>query len=372
MKSNLATQAEIKTASREEAQKFLRLCALAKPPRALALLLVGVRNGRLVLGYRDRLFSGYQKIGPFGYADAPTVAVPFSVFSGAIKTAGESFALHWDKKTLTVESGDGRLTLPVVEGTGDLPGDLVPTTFWVPSLFFLEGLPAMLRIASTDSPRNYGTVVRFECENGTGRLVATDGFRLAHSEHQGMPHAEALHGLAMPFLSCQQLLHLAKSGEALHFGVSEDKTTLAVQAGESVAYFRASAVQYPNYKAILPKTTRGQTIVVKELLATVKRALLGSDKSKALSIIAKNGKMIVRAKHATDGDFRVCVALDLPGHFDLGGLEFCLNGKFLCDTLAAAKEKTGSVAFPEDPEHPVNFTIGAVSTVVVPILMNKK
>lgn len=373
----MKTQATSKQANQcFEVEQFqlLEFLRLAKPgiDRILTGVVLGSRNGRLYANVTTRLASVTKNFGPWGYDEQAPIFVPFKELWTLVKGSdSQLLKLHWDSERLYVDSDNTRQT---AYASLDCKVPMIPDieTIGFPSMAIADAMPAILKMIEPDAIRNYGSIALLYAKTYKMGFVGTDGFRLAISEYRlGNTDYTRFDGLCIPALACEQLLLAAKSGQELRLGITEDRTTLALQVGsDTFAFFCTSAVKYPNYSGVIPKASIGQNFVVKELLATVKQALRTTDKSRMIKITSENGQMLIQSRQELDhgpwSDYRVA----FPGQFDMGPEPYYLNGKFLADCLEATKEKIGKLCIASDREQPITITLGAVDTVLVPIVYN--
>lgn len=128
------------------------------------------------------------------------------------------------------------------------------------------------RVVSKDESRVTLTGVLIAVEEGVLRLVATDSYRLAVTEHplENM-QADFSAVLAGGFVS--DLAGLPKTGGDISFALAENQIIVAY-AG-TVFVNRRIEGKYPNYKQLIPSTYETRCITSKSsLLSAVKRASL--------------------------------------------------------------------------------------------------
>ncbi len=121
----------------------------------------------------------------------------------------------------------------------------VPMTF---SKDLHKVLKNMLKIATRDNPRNYGSVIYWSGKE----FCATDGFRLLTEKVSSEP--TKLPAFSLPAESASFLAKHVK--ELSQWRLSEDGTCLNVSIPGVEMYFRTSAVKYPNYQNVLPTNPR--------------------------------------------------------------------------------------------------------------------
>lgn len=280
--------------------------------------------------------------------------------------------MHWDDSRFYMDTENTRLTCYAQTECQLAPNASVEMVRF-PSLAILDAMPAVLSILENDSPRQYGIVARFCATKPQLGFVATDGFRLALSEYPlGETDYTRFDGMLIFRETCEQLLLAAKSKQEISLGVTEDRTTLAMIMGDLSAYFRTSAVKYPNYSGVIPEASIGQNFVVKELLATVKQALRTTCKKRIFKITSEQGLFTIRSRQDDTLDQWSTYQVAFPGTFEMGEKPLHLNGEYLADCLEATKEKIGKLCILSDRESPITITLGAVDTVLAPIVFDPK
>jgi DNA polymerase III sliding clamp (beta) subunit (PCNA family) len=361
---------------------LLRFLQMAKPSadERLSNVLIGARDGRLVVQFTDRCVSLSQKLGPWGYASRPASMLPFKDLLGMVRaTTAETLTLRWDQERFYMDADSMRQACYAKREDGiDLRTDDVSIEMVAfPSGPILDGMPAVLSIIQRDSARNYGSVGQITAKDGDFSLVGTDGFRLAFSRYGMLPeHAGRFDGLTLPYVVCEALLLAAKSKQNLWLGISEDRTVLACRIGtDGVAHFRTSAVKYPNYAGVIPKPKgmRSWGFDVKALRDAAKLAVKTTDKSRRVELASNAFGQLALRSRKEEGDPLSVHVVGAPGSFEMReGDCIHLNGGFLYEALASTKEKTGTLAIKREDfeEEPLSLTLGPVTFVLVPIKWN--
>ena len=128
------------------------------------------------------------------------------------------------------------------------------------------------RVASKDESRMILTGVFIAVEKGVLRLVATDSYRLAVTEHPlENPVADFSAVLSSGFVS--DLAGLPQTGEDLSIALAENQAI--VSYGGTVFVNRRIEGKYPNYKQLLPSSYETRCVMKRsDFTGAVKRASL--------------------------------------------------------------------------------------------------
>ena len=210
-----------------------------------------------------------------------------------------------------------------------------------------------------DSPRNYGSVGFLHRPKAEMlRLVGTDGYRLSYAEVEViLPEAFLKSGVCLSKRALQELHRMCSEGfETITLAVSEDQTTLEARLPGYQLFVKLSAVRYPNYYGVLPRSSLSAVKVQRPYLQNVtKRVLLASDKTRALQLCFSDYSLTLRSR--TQGSSEGQESIALADYVD-GERELAINGKFLSDVFStmSSDEVTINFGSDEDPIVLVPFT----------------
>lgn len=359
--------------SRSELVEFLSVLKPSMGP--LASLTFGMRNGKFYAEFSDRLIVACRELHPLGASvqdSVPRAAMAWVLFDIVKGAPGKTLELDWDKDRLVITSEGMSANMPLLSDDcrwRDLPS---VTTYPIPKTFVLDGIASALQIAEEDSPRNYGTIVQFSTVGSAFSVVATDGFRLTFASHREpvLVAPQAGNTFCLPVKCCKHLHLVARlaerSGDPLRMGVSEDESIVLVQDGPLQLFMRTSAIKYPAYESVIPKTREGFTFDRKALLVAAKPAAAAADrKSRMVLLSVQNGRLSLRArKDPADPwqEYSYTLTHDYPDRE-----EVAINGSFLVDALQVSRAKLGTMFIAKDPEEPMLISMGIVSTVICAI-----
>ena len=142
----------------------------------------------------------------------------------------------------------------------------------VPFEAFSSMARKVCRVVSKDESRMILTGVLISVEDGVLKLVATDSYRLAVTEHPlESSQADFSAVLAGGFVS--DLAGLPRTGEDISFALAENQIIVAY--GGTVFVIRRIEGKYPNYKQLIPASYETRCLVSRSAFAAaVKRASL--------------------------------------------------------------------------------------------------
>jgi DNA polymerase-3 subunit beta len=181
-----------------------------------------------------------------------------------------------DEEELRIASGRSHFTVRT-HPAGDFPRLPVPTgdTVSLDAEGLMEALRQVTRAASNEESRPILTGVLMSAEEGGLRLVATDSYRLAVRDLQGVGILGEGQKVLVPSRALNELLRLLGSapagGVSLRLGAHD--ATFAV--GSVTLTTRLIEGEFPNYRALIPANYPNRLTVGREaLLDAVRRVKL--------------------------------------------------------------------------------------------------
>lgn len=142
----------------------------------------------------------------------------------------------------------------------------------VPFEVFSTMARKVCRVVSKDESRMILTGVLIAVEEGTLKLVATDSYRLAVTEHSLEGASEEFNAV-LPGVFVADLAGLPKTGEDIAIAVAENQ--VIVSYGDTVFVNRRIEGKFPNYKQLIPPAYETRCLIDRSALAAaVKRASL--------------------------------------------------------------------------------------------------
>jgi DNA polymerase-3 subunit beta len=184
---------------------------------------------------------------------------------------------------------------------------------------------------STDETRfNLSGVFMAPGEDGTLRMVATDGHRLALVDRK-VTEAKLERGVIMPrkgLVEARKLLEEVADGElTLVVSVKDVRITMP-----TVSFFmRLVEGEFPDYRQVIPGAARAQVKVNRDdLLAALRRiSLLASERSRGVKFQLEKGKLEVSASNPDQGEASEDVEVSYTGE----PLTVGFNARYLIDAL---------------------------------------
>ena len=285
----------------------------------------------------------------------------------------EDFSFFWDSKNLIVDCKAGKVNVPLIENDFFNYGHIEEHSGYdpkpIPTLALLESLPAMLKIITKDSIRNYGSILHIDATSENVRFVGSDGFRLAYYDF-AVSNQETLDNLNLTHSACQFLAKLAKISkkekQEIKVNCSEDKTTLYVSCGDIVASWRTSSVKFPQYKAVIPNR-HGYTMAiirdVKSKVSELKPLLKLAGKHKVARFIGETNESIEN-KIEVFGEQNPVGAINF-NHASRSEIRF--NAKFFLDCLSTLPCDSFSL-YTKNNDEPIILESGRLTFLIVPVL----
>ncbi|MHB9155188.1 MAG: DNA polymerase III subunit beta, partial [Endomicrobiales bacterium] len=204
-------------------------------------------------------------------------------------------------------------------------------TFKIPK----ELLRSMLRrtafAVSTDETRYVLNGVYLLAENGTLKLVATDGRRLAFISRDCLDK-KLQHRAIIPTKAVnevQRILQAEDKQEEVTIGITENQIAFQVETITIIS--RLIEGTFPNYEQVIPKKNEVQIKAgVKEVLSAVRQmALLTSDKASAVKFLFSKNLLRISASAQGLGSGEVELDVEHGG----ANIEIAFNPLFLIDIL---------------------------------------
>jgi DNA polymerase-3 subunit beta len=218
------------------------------------------------------------------------------------------------------------------------PGDI--QTFKVPADALIQMIDRTLFCVSTDDNRhNLSGVYCESTESGLLRMVATDGHRLALSEHQFDCDISLKQGVIVPRKGFQELKRVLSDGDTtkeVELGFSErngilktDSVTLTTRLVEG---------RFPDYQQVIQSSSNKTLKVSKPRLAeALKRvSLLSQGRAWGVRLSLSTDTLDLVAEDPEFGDAHETLAVDYQSE----DLTIGFNARYLLDVLQLIKDDT--------------------------------
>src|ERR1051326_5484774 len=173
-------------------------------------------------------------------------------------------------------------------------------------------------------------------------MVATDGHRLAHVEHNGtkLPVSGELKVL-VPKKAMAELSTLLNSSDAQTVEFAKDESTLFFRIGGRLLTSRQLTGQFPNYEAVLPRdNNKFVTVHCDELSAAIQRvAQFADERSNAIRMRVEKNELKVSSSNTETGESEDSIETAYTGDPMVIGF----NSQYLLEFLKVVG--TGDVRF---------------------------
>lgn len=169
---------------------------------------------------------------------------------------------------------------------------------------------------------------KFMVENGTVRMVTTDGHRLAFIEKQ-----ESIDGAMDSLIPKKALVELTKiardSDGEVSFG--EDPNHIYFEVDGRLLITRKLSGTFPNYEMVIPKSNdKTATFDAEEMKAAIRRvSLMADERTRSVKLLIKSGEIEISSQAAEEGEANEVISAEYQG--EEVGLGF--NSAYLQDFL---------------------------------------
>jgi DNA polymerase-3 subunit beta len=207
--------------------------------------------------------------------------------------------------------------------------------------------------------------VMWELEDGTAKLVATDGHRLALSQGVATAHGDHSTKHQMPVVPHKAMSLLERNLED-----AEDVVKICLRpnevlfrTGRAVIYSRLVEGRFPDYGKVLPKKHNVRVpLEVAAFHAAVRQAAIMTDKDTRKVVFRfGKGKLTLQAQGAQSGRSKV----ELPIEYDHKPMDINLNPQYLVEMLKVLQPDTELALDLIDAASPTVFRSGASYAYVV-------
>lgn len=171
---------------------------------------------------------------------------------------------------------------------------------------------------------------KFMIENGTARMVTTDGHRLAFIERQLENNADASIDSLIPKKALTELTKISKGSDGeISFG--EDENHIYFEVDGRLLITRKLSGTFPNYEMVIPKdndkTVEFDLEDMKRAVARV--ALMADERTRSVRMTIKDGEIEVGAESSEEGEATEKVAADYSGE----DVQIGFNAQYLQEFL---------------------------------------
>ena len=191
----------------------------------------------------------------------------------------------------------------------------------------------LFAVSSDETRLNLSGVYLVGGEAGVLRMVATDGHRLAMIERK-VAGAKLERSVILPrkgLVEARRLLDEAQNDTELALTVTAKDARIAV--GNVSFFMRLVDGEFPDYRQVVPKSTRVQVTVERDdLLSALRRtSLLASERSRGVKLTVERGKLEISASNPDQGE----ASEEIEAAYAGDALSIGFNARYLMDVLAA-------------------------------------
>lgn len=208
---------------------------------------------------------------------------------------------------------------------------------------------------SLDETRYNLNGVYFEVlpETGKIRMVATDGHRLSYVDRGVGPALEGLtSGVIIPRKGLAELKRLVDEEDADEIELAFEGSNGLARKGEVTLVMRLIEGEFPNYRAVVPKSAAHRLIVGADPLRHALRrvAILSTERSRAVRVQVGGGRLTMSSSNPELGEAQEELDVDYSGPV----LKLGFNAGYLQEALVATRAKEVEIAF-QDETSPIQL-----------------
>jgi DNA polymerase-3 subunit beta len=218
----------------------------------------------------------------------------------------------------------------------------LPLSTPAPTEATIKVAPQMLRdmidktlfaVSSDETRLNLSGVYLVGGEAGVLRMVATDGHRLAMIERkvEGLKLERSVILPRKGLVEARRLLDEAQNDTELGLAVTAKDARIV--AGNVSFFMRLVDGEFPDYRQVVPKSTRVQVTVARDdLFAALRRtSLLASERSRGVKLTVERGKLEISASNPDQGE----ASEEIEAAYTGDTLSIGFNARYLMDVLGA-------------------------------------
>lgn len=259
----------------------------------------------------------------------------------------KSIAFTLDGTRVLVTAGSAKFTLPTLS-VNDYPTlpELPETAGEIASDIFTTAINQVAIAAGKDDSLPTLTGIHIEIKGTAITLAATDRYRLAVKEISWAPTNEAMESSTL--LRARTLSDAAKSlvgNPQVTFALSQNdakERLVGFVSEEKTMTSRTLDGTFPPFRHLLPKESTAQaTIAVSQLLDSVRRVALVTDKTVPLRLIFSEGSLQLEAGAGEEAQATETLEIEYTGE----PINIAFNPTFLTDGLQALNSAFVHISF---------------------------
>ena len=204
----------------------------------------------------------------------------------------------------------------------------------------LELIRSTIYATSYDRTRGALMGILVEKKEGTIRMVATDGHRLALAEREILKGEsfDLKKNVVIPERGAREIKRMVEEmeeNEKVKIGFGEKSVVFKTE--EETLVIRLIDADFPNYSKVIPEGIKKKVFLKrKEMVESLRRVeLVAEEETKAVKLSFKEGKLDITSRKIGFGDAREEVGIEYEGE----PIEIGLNGKYIMDVLNALDDE---------------------------------
>lgn len=192
-------------------------------------------------------------------------------------------------------------------------------------------------VTQEESQRYALSGAQFVLSSTFGRMIATDGHRLAFVERKNI--AEGLKDeikVLVPKKTLAELSKMLSDVEEKQVLFERDENHLFFQIGSRVLISRTLSGQFPNYELVMPKEiNHSMHFEVDRILSAIKRvALMADEKGRGIKFHLSEGKAEITSQSSEVGEAKEILSVEYNGPT----INVGFNSQYMIDFLQSVKE----------------------------------
>ncbi len=222
--------------------------------------------------------------------------------------------------------------------------------------------------ASTEKIRPFLNGLYFNCLEDRTEIVATDGKRLVLAQCGPLSSRAETNGFIVPLKAVQEIPKTFSESVEVDISVLENE--IRFTDGNATLTTQLVDREYPNYQKIIPKTSIGKTVVLKDQILSVTRriALRSNPKNHAICLEIDTERIRV----STMTSELVEVHETVPVAFGTGSVRVGFDARLLIESLAHIDTESVSIEFTKELEPVLIKPVGddRYISLVMPLLLD--
>jgi len=304
----------------------------------LANIKLEAKKNRLVLMSTNLEISSVVKIGAQIEKEG-SVTVPSRVMTDIVQNLPSgALNINVDKEKIEISTSSFKGS---VSGMNDDDFPNVPVSAGTKKLkldkdVFGEVLSQTLYSVSTDETRPVLTGMLVVIGKSSLVFASTDGFRLSQKKINVKNSGDS-GNVIIPKNILGEIMRLSNDFDEISFSIKKKDNQIVFEAGEIVVSSRILEGEFPDYKSIIPKSSKLRVIVDKEeLQRSVKLAsVFARESDNVVKFLLKKDKLEVLADSKTSGKQKT--SLDVKTEKGSVDVEIAFNYRFLEELLNSIK-----------------------------------